>query len=417
MGRPFDSWRPRTAARRSAIPDDTGDPDAQVHPVFEPAPVDQTRDTTFFAPAGRSTREELMHELSLIASHPVVDGLLHTVGGMLAVLNERRQVLAVNRTFLETTGIRDPQSVLGLRPGDAIRCVHSQEPPDGCGTTRFCSSCGAAIAIVACLDGDRMEERNCAATVKRNGSTSDMFFRVRACPLGVDDRHMVLLFMQDITADQKRAALEWSFYHDVSNIVLGLVGASRALGNGSAASDRMKTLTARLADEVAIQKVLSTADVDEYRPVLRWVSVAQVIRELREIFANHPAAADKMLILRAPASNTRIKTDFSMLVRVLCNMVVNALEATEDGGKVKLWVEDGHSSVSFCVWNRGHIPGDAAKRIFQRNFSTKEGFGRGVGSWTMKLLCENYLDAQIGFTTSEAEGTVFRARIPGGMLD
>jgi signal transduction histidine kinase len=228
---------------------------------------------------------------------------------------------------------------------------------------------------------------------------------------------MVLLFMQDITADQKRAAMERSFFHDISNIVFALVGASEELEDENAVTNRLKTLTSRLSDEVAIQKALAAADIDQYRPVLKWVSVSQVIGDLREVFASHPAAADKMLILRAPATNTRIRTDFSLLIRVLCNMVVNALEGTEDGGVVKLWVEDGHSSVSFCAWNRVYIPEDTARRVFQRNFSTKEGEGRGVGTWTMKLLCENYLDARIDFTSSRTEGTVFRATIPGGMLD
>ncbi len=146
-------------------------------------------------------------------------------------------------------------------------------------------------------------------------------------------------------------------------------------------------------------------------------AVARVIGELREIFANHPAADGRTLLLQAPAAGTRIRTDFSMLVRVLCNMVVNALEATEERGSVTLWVDDDEASITFCVWNDAAIAQDAINRMFQRNFSTKDGEGRGLGTYTMKLICENYLNAEISFTSSDREGTVFRLQLPGLTMD
>jgi signal transduction histidine kinase len=104
-----------------------------------------------------------------------------------------------------------------------------------------------------------------------------------------------------------------------------------------------------------------------------------------------------------------------MLVHVLFDMVVNALEATRGGGTVRMWIEEGRGSVSFCVWNQAVIAPDAATRIFQRNFTTKPGEDRGRGTWTMKLLGEDYLGARVGFSTSTNEGTVFRVKIPAGI--
>ena len=221
---------------------------------------------------------------------------------------------------------------------------------------------------------------------------------------------------------EKRAALERAFYHDVSNIVMGLVGATEALEEEYAYDagglvGRIKTLTSRLADEVAMQKVLSSSELNEYEPDMQWMSVAHVTGELREIFANHPAADGRTLMLQAPSAGTRIRTDFSMLVRVLSNMVVNALEATKKKGTVTLWVNDDDASITFCVRNESAIAKDAVDRVFQRNFSTKNGDGRGLGTYTMKLLCEKYLDAKITFTTSDREGTVFRLKLPGRTMD
>ena len=45
-------------------------------------------------------------------------------------------------------------------------------------------------------------------------------------------------------------------------------------------------------------------------------------------------------------------------------------------------------------------------QVFQRSFSTK-GNGRGIGTYSIKLLSENYLNGKVGFTSSVSEGTVF----------
>ena len=93
-------------------------------------------------------------------------------------------------------------------------------------------------------------------------------------------------------------------------------------------------------------------------------------------------------------------------------MLVNAFEATEPGGAVRLWLEQSGREVTFCVWNRQAIPGDVAPRVFQRNFSTKAESGRGLGTYAMKLFGETYLGGDMSFTTSKESGTIFRLRLP-----
>jgi sensor histidine kinase regulating citrate/malate metabolism len=49
--------------------------------------------------------------------------------------------------------------------------------------------------------------------------------------------------------------------------------------------------------------------------------------------------------------------------------------------------------------------------IFQRSFSTK-GFGRGLGTYSIRLLTERYLKGSVSFTSSALSGTIFRVRYP-----
>ena len=114
---------------------------------------------TYFAPAARAQAPELHKDIDFAAHNPVIDGLLKTTSGMLAVLNEHRQILAANEALLKTLGIENASDVLGLRPGEAVSCVYADRHPGGCGTSEYCQTCGAAIAIVTSLAEDEPVER------------------------------------------------------------------------------------------------------------------------------------------------------------------------------------------------------------------------------------------------------------------
>jgi sensor histidine kinase regulating citrate/malate metabolism len=134
----------------------------------------------------------------------------------------------------------------------------------------------------------------------------------------------------------------------------------------------------------------------------------QLLEPLRTFFANHPAAIDKTIDHQFPDPGISIATDISALSGVLCNVIINALEATQKGGVVHLWLENESDSISFCVHNEQVIPEDIAIRIFQRNFSTKDGDGRGIGTYSMKLFGAKVLGGPVSFTRSAETGTVFR---------
>ena len=95
-------------------------------------------------------------------------------------------------------------------------------------------------------------------------------------------------------------------------------------------------------------------------------------------------------------------------------MILNALEATPTGGRVKMWIDTENDHLVFKVWNDGVIPADIARRIFQRNFSTKAQAGRGIGTYSMKLLGEEVLGGEVSFTSDESHGTIFRLAHPIG---
>jgi hypothetical protein len=51
---------------------------------------------TYFAPADRANPADLEKDISFASHNPIIDALMGCVGGLLAVINERRQILALN---------------------------------------------------------------------------------------------------------------------------------------------------------------------------------------------------------------------------------------------------------------------------------------------------------------------------------
>jgi hypothetical protein len=59
---------------------------------------------TFFASPEKADPNELIIEIEAVKKSPVIKSLLHSIGGLLAILNEHRQVVALNDFFLNLKG-------------------------------------------------------------------------------------------------------------------------------------------------------------------------------------------------------------------------------------------------------------------------------------------------------------------------
>lgn len=369
---------------------------------------------THFAPAERVTDRQLNIEMRWVSGSPVITGLLKSISGLLAILDEHRQIVALNESFMKMIGIDNPAEALGLRPGDALHCVHCNGEPAGCGTTEFCSSCGAAVAIVASLSDNRPVERLCALRARRDGGEVDMALMVRSQPIRVQARRFLLLFLRDVTRQQRYAALERTFFHDVSNMVGMLLGASELIekDNPTKASRTLFDASRRLAREIEIQRLLSSSGTGSYQPLWREYSTEEIMDELRSLFASHPAAEGRTIVFQEDVPEASLVTDSSLLMRVLSNMMINALEATSEGGEVRVGIAREDGRMVFSVWNEGFIPPEVQRRIFQRQFTTKDQPGRGIGTFSMKLLGEELLGGKVTFTSTREKGTVFRFFCP-----
>ena len=369
---------------------------------------------THFAPAERSSRERLVEEANLILRFDLLKKILDMVPDFCLILNQHRQIISANRAFTTTLRVSDIEHILGLRPGEAVGCMHSDLEAGGCGTSTFCRVCGAVKAIVNCQQG-KPDSQECRI-VTRTGDALDL--RVWASPFLLEEHLYTFFVIQDISHEKRRRMLERIFFHDILNTAGGLYGYADLLtescphdGETAVLSKHIFTITDSIIQEIQSQKDLVAAEGFELTLKPERLSSLEILKEVAASMQNHIVAKGKSIVASPGSAPVSFTSDRTLVKRVLGNMTKNALEASVPGNTVTLSsIEDG-GGVRFAVHNLQSMPPDVQLQIFKRSYSTK-GAGRGLGTYSIKLLTERYLKGHAGFTSSLEQGTTFFASYP-----
>jgi len=221
----------------------------------------------------------------------------------------------------------------------------------------------------------------------------------------------------DISDEKRRRALERIFFHDILNYAGGLRGLVDLLKMVKDDKERLEVendlsrFTAELIEEINAQRQLIAAEHDELVLRLEEMHSLQLIKDLVEIYQGHEVTRGKHLKIVAESEDLLLSSDRLLLRRVVGNMVKNAIEASVIGDVIWVGCQKVDNQVRFWVQNPRYIPRSIQLQIFNRSFSTK-GSGRGLGTYSMKLLGERYLAGRVSFDSRPDEGTTFQICVP-----
>lgn len=390
---------------------------------------------TAFAPAERASADEVQRQHRKLEGLPFVCEFLDAMPNMAVVLNADRQIVLMNRAFREFLGAGDPEleaveqrrevfetlvaSAMGKRPGEAVGCIHAKETDGGCGTTRFCRNCGAARAIVNSQKCRGLDVQECRLTVANGDRVeTSLDFRIWAQHLDVDGDPFTIFSLIDISHEKRREALERTFYYDVMNTASGVHGLSKLMAQGQLPSDGLQeaaeiTLQSagQLVEAIDAQRALSAAESGDLEVRPRAVHSMELIRRVLNVLRTASVSKGRGLHVESATQPFEFTSDPVLVRRVLVNLVKNALEAVPVGGVVTVGARREQDAVIFTVHNPTVMPADVQLQVFQRSYSTK-GTGRGLGTYSIRLLTRHYLAGQVSFVSNEAEGTVFTVRLP-----
>ncbi len=364
--------------------------------------------------SGRASRSEVLSQLRQAKNAERVVGALETSSEPTAVLNEERQVVFANQAFQELVGADGVEEMCGARPGEALGCLNATQ---GCGDSPACRFCGVAQAIIETLRTAKPLQRECHIAAAEGERTVPHDFIVRTTPFTLGEKPFVLMSLHDVSQQKRRNALERIFFHDILNtassikVHLGLLKKEVPVNGAARLVSRLESICETLVEEIQGQKILLSAEngtLSVGRDLIESQSVStQVIAQLE---GQQISQGKKMEI--APFSESFVfVSDDSLVKRVLENMLKNALEAAHEGTVVTVRFGRSDGNALFEVHNPGCMEEAVQRQIFRRYFSTK-GQDRGLGTWSMKLLGEDYLGGAVSFRSSIEEGTTFSLRIP-----
>lgn len=360
----------------------------------------------------RQPEQVIRQQHEIVSQEALLHNIVNAVPNGLLILNQERQSILVNRALADSLALSDPDEALGQRPGELLKCAHADSTPYGCGTADACQTCGAFHAILEGLKG-RQNQHECRV-LRHDGVALDL--RISVTPYVVARQPLLIFVLEDISAEKRREVMERVFFHDVLNTANLLGFISEALEGGAPgmaerASAELGSVVQQLIEELRAQRDLLSAERQDLAVRVEAGSVNSVMSLLRAGFARHPQARKVRLELEETPPDYLLETDWTLLGRVLTNLVKNALEASHSGDVVTVRCERRAGEMCFEVANPGVMPLHVQLQMFKRSFSTK-GPGRGIGTYSVKLMTEQYLYGKASFVSTEEIGTVFRVALP-----
>lgn len=355
----------------------------------------------------------------IFTQNRIMTEALNLAGVMILIINDARQIVYANRLMLDALQRDSVDEILGLRPGEAMNCAHAQDMPGGCGTGPACKDCSALNLILRSITTGVPQEDEVAIQRTGYGINSAINMKVKVVPYTLTGEICYILTLSDNTDTIRRRELERIFFHDILNSTGAIKNYLALLVDEFPESLKadvrfLDTALAETIEDIHAQKSLGDAENHDYQVHITAVSPYDMFQSIMRYFKFYQEREFKKMSLSVPEKTAVLFTDSRILRRVLINMVKNALEATDKDGEVRLCYEELTDQVHtsrFSVWNPGYIEPMVQSRIFNRSFSTK-GFGRGLGTYSMKLFGEKYLGARVGFSSNEKEGTAFYILMP-----
>jgi PAS domain S-box-containing protein len=206
--------------------------------------------------------------------------------------------------------------------------------------------------------------------------------------------------------------------HDLRN-PLQAMSSTVYLAKGLVASEKVK-------DKKEAAELLSTLD-DTVRYMDKVVSDLQDYAQPVQV---EPVEVNLLDLIRTTVSSMRIpesvqvtvdiddgsadlRLDPTLFRRVLTNLILNAVQAMPNGGKLTIDGSNGDGSITLAVQDTGvGIAPENLEKIFNPFFTTKAQ-GQGLGLPVCKRLVEAQ-DGTINVTSQVGKGSTFTFKIPSG---
>jgi PAS domain S-box-containing protein len=123
------------------------------------------------------------------------------------LVDQEWRVRKANRTAA-ALGNRPADEMIGLRGGEALRCLHHLDDPRGCGFGPSCGGCVVRHAVVDTFEtGKNYYHEEATLSLIRDGAQVEVHVLVSTTLIDALESHLVLVSIEDVTAHKQADAI------------------------------------------------------------------------------------------------------------------------------------------------------------------------------------------------------------------
>ncbi|MBI5778411.1 MAG: sigma 54-interacting transcriptional regulator [Planctomycetes bacterium] len=146
-------------------------------------------------------------------SEQKLKAIFNSMPCVVMIMDEERRVMAINNASQQILGIPSDK-IFNQRWGDALKCIHASETPQGCGFSASCSNCQVRNTALTALSGNSIQKVKADFEFLVNGEIQKRLLAINAAPIEYEQKKMAVIIVEDITELaylRQRLKIEHSF--------------------------------------------------------------------------------------------------------------------------------------------------------------------------------------------------------------
>lgn len=219
-----------------------------------------------------------------------------------------------------------------------------------------------------------------------------------------------------LRSEAARKSLLSSISHDIRTPLTSIIGYIDAVRDGVAATDEEKQKYLSIlsnksnALKLLINDLFTMAklDADELALEKKQIDLAEIVREA--LIEQLPAAKENGLEVevRIPQDPCLIRADSFSLMRILGNIMKNAVQYGKEGGVLGVELAPKNTAYEVIIWDRGQgMTSEELEHIFERSWRADRARSLNSGGSGLGLAIAKALTEKNG-------GTISASSTPGG---
>ncbi|HTS60531.1 MAG TPA: ATP-binding protein [Candidatus Acidoferrales bacterium] len=336
-----------------------------------------------------------------------LETVINSIDDGIVVLDERRQVIAANDSFLERAR-HSREEVLGCQCRDLT--------PGGC-TVQDCPT-------MACLQSGARQVRLCE---RRTPEGKTVWEEVHASPIldSSGKLRQVVEVWRDIS-ERRAAEAHLAESHRLASLGTLASGYSHELNTPLATVLTCVEGILRETDsgwvkesaEIAREQILRCRGITQHflrlsrgqRTQGEVVDLGAVIAAVARLIEPTARGHSVKVEVRPPPPGLHVRADEAELQHTLINLLLNAVQASNAGGQVTIEAESGQQIHVRVIDNGCGISPENQKRIFEPFFSARQG-GTGLGLFLSINFVRRW-GGEIRVESAEGRGSTFEVTLP-----